>query len=209
MTVKRPDEKASKIANKTRFLIQIAGGAIFGALSAVVYPVLKPIIDLTRVPEGLALFDPISLIWMACFFIFGPLAGILCSLVGTVTLMPFDSFAPIGPLMKLAATFCLMIVPILLLRLYKQENGSQKLKNPKNFIICAILGVILRDIVMILLNIPVYIGLGYPSEGLQAWLVLIAIVNPIQSIWDLLIPYAIVFGALDYGLKLDEKFEIW
>jgi len=206
---KRADEKEAKISPRTKLTLQLAGAAIFGALSAVAYPALKPLIDLTRVPEGLALFDPISIIWMTCFMLFGPIAGLLCCTVGFITLIPFDTSIPvIAPAMKFAATLPLMIVPILVLRLYKKENGSQKLKKPKNFIISGVLGIVVRDIVMIIFNIVVYITF-FGRAGLEAWLVLIIWINIITSIWDLSIPYAIVFGALDYGLKLNDKFEIW
>ena len=71
-------------------------------------------------------------------------------------------------------------------------------------------GVVLRIIVMNIANTIVYlVVLGLPISGLVDWLVFVSIMNPIQSIWDLLIPYAIVFGVMGYGLKLDEKFEIW
>ena len=67
-------EKKTVMTPKTRLTIQIVGAGIFGALSAIAFPILKPLIDATRVPQGLALFDPISIIWMGCFLIFGPLA---------------------------------------------------------------------------------------------------------------------------------------
>jgi len=201
------EEKKSIMTPKTRLTLQIAGAAIFGALSAIIFPILKPFIDLTRVPQGLALFDPISIIWMACFLIFGPLAGILCCVIGFATLIPFDTSIPvIGPLMKLCATLPLVVIPTLFLKLYKQEKdsfNSSKLKNPKNFIISAIFGIIIRIIIMLLLNIAVYIAF-FGTEGLEAWLILVIWVNALTSIWDLFIPYGLI-----YGTKLDEKFEIW
>ncbi len=200
-------EKKSTMTPKTRLTLQIAGAAIFGALSAIIFPILLPFINLTRVPQGLALFDPISIIWMTCFLIFGPLAGILCCFIGFIALIPFDTSIPvIGPLMKLCATLPLIIIPTLYLKLYKKEEtsyNSLKLKKPINYIVSSIFSIIVRIIVMVILNIIVYIAF-FGTEGLEAWLILIVWVNAVTSIWDLFIPYGLI-----YGTKLNEKFEIW
>ena len=198
------EEKESFMPKRTQLTIQLAGAAIFSALSLVVSVFLVPI--LPRTPEGMAFFDPVSIIWVACFLIFGPIAGILCCIIGMVLLMPFDPFAPIGPLMKFAATISLIIVPIVLLKLYKREEGvlkSKILKDRKKYIIYGLLGTIFRIIVMVILNIIVYLALFGP-QGLEYWIVLVILINALQSVWDLLIPYLLVFGT-----KLDEKFEIW
>lgn len=205
-TLSSDEEKVAGMSSKSRYTLQIVGAAIFGALSAILYPVLKPLIDVTRVPQGLALFDPISIIWVTCFLVFGPLAGIICCLVGFVTIIPFDTSIPvIAPLLKLLATLPLVIVPTLVLRLYKKrdERNSQRLKKPKNYGMAALLSVAGREAVMIPANIIVY-TMFFGTEGLTAWLVLVFWVNIITSVWDLLIPYLMVFGT-----KLDEKFEIW
>jgi len=121
-------------------------------------------------------------------------------------LMPFDPFAPIGPLMKFAATFSLIIVPIVLLKLYKREEGvlkSKILKDRKKYIVYGLLGTVFRIVVMVILNIIVYLAL-FGSQGLEYWIMLVILINALQSVWDLLIPYLLV-----YGTKLDEKFEIW
>jgi hypothetical protein len=226
---KRPDEKETKMSRKAQFTIQLAGGAIFGAISYVVSaittanPILVP-----RIPGwGIAIVDPISIVWVTCFLIFGVEAGFLCCFVGFFTLIPFDTWlGVVGPLMKLGATLSLIIVPIMLLRLYKYEDGkrnSQKLKKPKNYVIYGALGVVLRVFVMLIFNILIFSTLlagqegwislefmGLPTvSGWTAIIVGVILINLFTSIWDLLFPYMIVFGALDYGLKLDEKFEIW
>ncbi len=198
------EEKETFMPKRTQLTIQLAGAAIFSALSLVVSVFLVPI--LPRTPEGMAFFDPVSIIWVACFLIFGPIAGILCCIIGMVLLMPFDPFAPIGPLMKFAATISLIIVPIVLLKLYKREEGvlkSKILKDRKKFIVYGVLGTVFRIVVMVILNIIVYLAL-FGSQGLEYWVVLVILINALQSVWDLLIPYLLV-----YGTKLDEKFEIW
>jgi riboflavin transporter FmnP len=207
--IETPDVNLTKdhevyMAPKTRLTLEIVGAAIFGALSLVLSLYIVPI--LPRTPEGLAYFDPVSLIWVSCFLVFGPRSGILCCIIGTLSLFPFDPFTPIGPLMKFAATFALIIIPILILKLYKREGSelnSQKLKTPINYIFTGVLGTITRIIVMVYLNIVVYLWLIGP-QGLLQYLIVVVFINALTSLWDLGIPYAIVFGT-----KLDQWLEIW
>ncbi|MFW9969162.1 MAG: hypothetical protein ACFFDF_03110 [Candidatus Odinarchaeota archaeon] len=207
-------------SKSSQLLIEIAGAAIFGALSVVVGAFLAP--NIPRIAGWfIAIVDPISIIWVACFLIFGVRAGILCSVVGSVGLMPFDPTGWIGPSMKLAATISLILVPIIFLKLYRRETGivnSQKLKRPKNYIVYGILGTILRIGVMEILNVIAYLTafanyagyislafLGLPQiTGMTAILIGAPLINAWQSVLDLLIPYLLVFTT-----KLDKKFEIW
>jgi hypothetical protein len=108
--------------------------------------------------------------------------------------------------MKFSATFSLIIIPILLLKLTKRKENirkSQVLKKVHNYIIYGLFGTVFRIIVMVILNIIVYLML-YGTSGLEIWIVLVIVLNALTSLWDLLIPYLIVFGT-----KLDTKFEIW
>lgn len=184
---------------KSQLTLKIVGAAIFGALSIAISFIAALI---PRHPLGFAYFDPVSIIWVLCFQLFGPLAGILCSLIGMFGLMPFDPFAPLGPFLKFAATIPMIIGPTLILRLY--ENGSEKLKDPKKYAIVGLLSILLRLGIMIPLNILVYPYITGSMEGIGAWVLFAFIFNILQSIWDLLIPYSIVFVP-----KLDEKFDIW
>ncbi|NVM16400.1 MAG: hypothetical protein HWN80_01695 [Candidatus Lokiarchaeota archaeon] len=214
------EEKETQMSKSSQFVLQISGAALFGALSIVLSIFVTPFVP--RIPGwGIAIIDPISIIWILCFLIFGTKAGILCCVIGTFGLMPFDSFAPIGPIMKFAATFALIIVPILFLKLYKEEEGvrnSQKIKNLKNYVVYGLFGMILRIGVMILANyllfvtlfsdaIPYvsleFIGLSDVS-GWTAIIIGVIIINAETSLWDLLFPYLIVFGS-----KLDQWFSIW
>jgi riboflavin transporter FmnP len=213
-------EKETKMSRSSRTILQITGAALFGALSIVLSAFLAPVIP--RVPGwGIAYFDPVSILWVMCFLIFGTKAGLLCCAIGTLGLMPFDPFAPIGPLMKLSATLSLIIIPIILLRLYKTEEGiknSQKIKNASNFIITSVIGVLLRIVVMLFFNVLLFLTLfsdffAYVNleflgmsniTGWTAVIIVVVLINAETSLWDLLIPYFTVFG-----LKLDEKFEIW
>ena len=199
------EEKVSILSKKTRLTLQIVGAAIFSALSLIFSLFVVPY--LPRTTEGIAYFDPVSIIWVTCFLIFGPLAGILCCVIGMILLFPFDPFTPIGPLMKFSATFSLIIIPILLLYLIKRQEGermSQKLKKLKTYIIYGALGTVVRIIVMVILNIVVYLALGLDPAGLGYYIVIVILLNALTSLWDLLIPYLLVFTT-----KLDEKFEIW
>ncbi len=214
------EEIESKLSGKPLFTLEIAGAAIFGALSIVVSVIITPLIP--RVPGWfIAIVDPISIIWITCLLIFGVRSGLLCLAIGTIGLMPWDPYPLIGPPMKFSATLSLIIVSIIFLKLYKQEEGirnSQKFKKPRNYIIYGVLGTILRIIIMLILNILVfltvfagYLGyvnlefLGLPEvSGWTAIFIGAPIINAYQSVIDLLIPYLIVYGA-----KIDEKFEIW
>ncbi len=216
----RPGEKEAIRSRSSQLIIELAGAAIFGALSIVVGALLAP--NIPRIAGWfIAIVDPISIIWIACLLIFGARAGIMCSIIGAVGLMPFDPTGWIGPSMKLAATISLIIVPIVLLKLYKREPGiinSQKLKKPKNYVIYGVAGTALRIVVMEFLNIIVYLTvfaqwanyislafLGLPQiTGMTAILIGAPLINAWQSVIDLLIPYLLVFTT-----KLDEKFEIW
>ena len=199
------EEKESHMSKSSQFVLQISGAALFSALSLILSLFVVPY--LPRTPEGFAYFDPVSIIWVTCFLIFGPLAGVLCCGIGSLMLMPFDPFFPIGPLMKFSATFSLIIIPIILLKFTKRKESirkSQSLKKGKNYIIYGLFGTGFRIFVMVILNIWVYNLMGFPPSGLQLWILVVILLNALTSLWDLLLPYLIVFGT-----KLDAKFEIW
>jgi riboflavin transporter FmnP len=214
------DEKYTLMSSKTRLTLEITGAALFGALSLVLSAFTTTIIP--RIPGwGIAIIDPVSILWICCFLIFGPKSGLLCCLIGTLALFPFDPFTPIGPLMKLSATISLIIVPILMLSLYKNSNkirNSQKYKKLRNFILTGVLGTVLRIMVMMIFNVWLFMTLFSPAiefttlsflglpnvSGWSAIIIGVIIINAETSVWDLLVPYLIVFG-----LKIDQKFEIW
>ncbi|MFW9947617.1 MAG: hypothetical protein ACFFDX_12405 [Candidatus Odinarchaeota archaeon] len=218
--VKPSEEKSFVRSKSSQRTLTISGAASFGALSLVLSAILAPIIP--RVPWwGIAYLDPVSIVWIMCFFIFGTKAGLLCCVIGTLGLMPFDPFAPIGPLMKFSATVILIVIPMLLLKLYKTEEGvknSQKIKKISNFAITSILSVLLRIAVMMWFNALLFLTLfaplfayvnleflGLPNvTGWSAIIIMVIFINAETSVWDLLIPYLTVFG-----LKLEEKFDIW
>lgn len=164
---------------------------------------------------GIALIDPVSIIWIICFLIFGLYSGLLCSVIGTFGLMFFDPFAPIGPAMKFSATMPLILMFYLGLRLrYKKPQGHY-LKSLKNYVPLGIAGTILRILVMTVANVLFFtyvIDISYAKFSLgslviSSWSAVIlgaALVNAEQSIWDCAIPYIAV-----YSTKIYDRFRLW
>jgi len=213
-------ENETHMGRRSQYTLQIVGAALFGALSIVLSALLVPIIP--RIPGwGIAIIDPVSILWIMCFLIFGAKSGLLCCVIGTVGLMPFDPFAPIGPIMKFSATVSLIIVPIIFLKLYKTIPGiraSQKMKNIRNYVVYGVFGTGLRIAIMMVFNILLFLtlfsdGIAFVDldfiglSGITGWTAIIIgviIINAETSLWDLLVPYLVIFVP-----KIDELFEIW
>jgi len=213
------EEKSTIRSLTTHRNIQIAGGAIFGALSTVVAIVLSPIINASRVQGwGFALFDPTSWVWISCFLIFGPLAGIICSITGSFGLLIIDPTG-IGPAFKFFATIPHIIVPIIILKLLTRTKlTSETLGKPKNYISLGITGIGVRIIFMLAMNFIFfatiwqdffqYVNLeviGFADiKGITAILIFTPILNLYAGTVDVIVSYLIV-----YGTKLNSKFDIW
>jgi len=192
----------------------IAGAAFFGALSFVTSMFTTRYVP--RLPVwGIALIDPVSIIWIICFLIFGFYSGLLCSLIGMFGLMFFDPFAPIGPIMKFVATLPLILVFYVGLRIrYKKPNG-ELLKPLRNYVPLGIAGTTLRILIMILANILFFtyvLNISYAKFSLggfviTSWNAVIlgaTLVNAEQSIWDCVVPYIAVFST-----KVYDRFKLW
>jgi len=200
-----PGEIKTSRTKSTNLRIQIVGGAIFGALSTVVALILAPFINASRIASlwGMALFDPTSWIWIICFLIFGPIAGILSSVVGSFGLLIIDPTG-IGPAFKFTATIPLIIVPTLILKLWKQgTSNSKKLRDLKKYVLTGIVSIAVRIGVMLIFNI-VYILIFYGGIDIPFVIAVVLIVNTYTSVLDLASSYLIV-----YLPKLDEKLDIW
>jgi len=181
--------------------LEIAGAALFGALSIVVS---FSAAFIPRLPWGIALLDPISIVWMVCFLIFGIRSGIICSVAGTMGLMFFDPFAPIGPFMKLAATLPMMIIPFLILKTTKNKEScsGREFASPKLWFASGAIATIVRIVIMLPLVVAVVSVLfGTPIEEI---VIFVLILNSWQSAWDIVIPWLIVFPT-----KIYEKYCIW
>ena len=184
----------------------MAGAAIFGALAAVVAFFTSPY--LPRVPGwGIAWIDPVSIIWVACFFIFGAAAGVLCCFIGTVALMFVDPFVPVGPVMKLTATLPMILIPFIILKLKKSWDYSSESLKGKKIIPLTLSSIAVRVPLMFCANLLLFIfmfgGIDSASwlwglEGIWAILVVVVIINSLQALWDILIPWLIIYPTKIY-----------
>jgi riboflavin transporter FmnP len=206
-------EQPRQIQQKKNFSVKVAGAAIFGALSYVVSILTTPYIP--RIPGwGIAYIDPISIIWMIAFLLFGIEAGLLTYLIGFVILLIFDPFSPIGPIMKIAATIWFVIIPYFYSKFISKQTFSQNcLKQLKIYVPSILIGLVLRILFMIGFNffILLYIfrvplefmnlaWIGLPEiSAIPAVIITVILINTIQTIFDTAIPYLIVFNA-----KLDK-----
>ncbi|MEM2901699.1 MAG: hypothetical protein QXO32_03070 [Candidatus Bathyarchaeia archaeon] len=202
--------------SKTRFVTRsVAGASIFGALSFIISAMTAPY--LPRMPGwGIAFIDPVSIVWILCFLIFGLYTGLLCSLIGTIGLMFFDPFTPIGPVMKLAATLPIILSLNYGLKLYKTANPSGlSLKPLKVYVPLSLLGAAVRVVVMLAANMLLFLLLFNVASvrfslgpfTFSAWGAVVAVailINMEQSLWDCAIPY-----ILCYTSGLYERFQAW
>ncbi|MFX1457111.1 MAG: hypothetical protein ACFFDB_17175 [Promethearchaeota archaeon] len=215
MSEMKPGEIQTVRNRKSQLTTQVAGGAIFGALSAVVAFVLSPLINASRIPGWLiAMFDPTSWVWIICFLIFGLYAGLLSCVTGSIGLLIIDPSGWVGPIFKFCATVPLIIIPYFLFKL----KESQKLKDPRKFVISGITSTAVRIVIMVPLNLLFFATIwsdyflfmnleviGFANiTGLSAVLIFTPIINLYTSALDLVVPYLLVFLP-----KLDEKFEFW
>jgi hypothetical protein len=178
--------------------LEIAGAALFGALSIVVS---FSAAFIPRLPWGIALLDPISIVWMVCFLIFGIRSGVICSVAGCVGLFFFDPFAPIVPLMKLAATLPMMVVPFLILRTTKKNEScsGRDFASTKLWFSAGVIAAIIRIVIMLPINIVV-VGILFGTAIMEI-VTFVLILNAWQSIFDVVVPWLVV-----YPTKLYERY---
>jgi len=206
--------EAETVKRRTALSKAIAGAAIFGALSFVISAFTAPY--LPRMPGwGIAFIDPVSIIWIMCFLVFGLYTGLLCSAIGALGLMFFDPFAPIGPLMKLTATVPLMLVFYAGLRLKYQNPCGGELKKVKNYAPLRVAGAALRIVLMVVANILLFMYIlninyakfslgGFVLTSWSAVVFVAVLINAEQSVWDCVIPYLAV-----YSTKVYDRFRFW
>jgi len=194
---------------------KIGAAAVFGGLSFLLEAVTAPY--LPRVPGwGIGFIDPVSIIWVTSYLLFGLWVGLSTSMIGTLGLMFFDPFAPVGPVMKFLAT-----VPIILaldwgMRLghFKPYSGVS-LKPLKRYVPLSLAGVIVRVIVMTGMNILLFLTIlnlsyatinlfGFQLASWNAVVVVAVLVNAEQSIWDCGISYFLAFST-----RLYDQFRFW
>ena len=199
---------------RKKWTLEIAGAAIFIALSAVVSALITPI--LPRVPLwGIAIFDPISLIWITCFLIFGWRSGFLCLAGGSLILFFFDPTGGIGPFFKFFATLPFILIPTIVYFLGKKKGKTETpmhtwIFNVKNYSLTMIMAYGLRIVLMLLCNYLIFSTLfagvvqyvdlsffGLPQ--VKAWDAIIwmtILINSWQTVFDVVVPYVITFKTV-------------
>ncbi|MCF2140947.1 MAG: hypothetical protein K9W44_12895 [Candidatus Lokiarchaeota archaeon] len=197
-------ERKAKSANRKNLTIEIAGAAIFSALSiALSYTATF----IPRIPGWyIAWFDPVSLIWIAAFLIFGFRAGLITTIIGTIGLIPFDPTIWIGPTMKFLSTIWFIILPYFWFKVHNKTLTHEQLKKPKNYFPPMIIAWLLRTFLMVLLNYLIlkymFSALDFMSlkwlnmeqiNGTVAVIVTVVFINTLQTIFDVLIPYFVVY----------------
>ncbi|UYP48254.1 hypothetical protein NEF87_004539 [Candidatus Lokiarchaeum ossiferum] len=211
--------RSSETSKKSRITLDIAGAAIFSALSVVLSLLTTEM--LPRMAWGIAYFDPVSIIWLTAFLVFGFRCGIFTAIIGSIGLMFFDPTPFVGPVMKFVATIWLMIVPYFIIQLSKRRTlTGQDMKKKKFYIQSALIAWGIRSVVMIALNylyiafvfggvetIPFYdmswIGLGMITSNI-AIIISVFLLNTIQTIADVFLPYWLIFST-----KIYDHFQIY
>ncbi len=193
--------------------IEIVGAAIFSALSIVLSVLLPPL----RLAWGLAYFDPVSIIWISAFLIFGFRTGILTCIIGTAGLILVDPYlAYFGPFMKFLSTVWFVLIPYFYLRfLRKSKFNGKNLKKLSNYIPSMFIAWIIRCVLMIILNYLIItymffmsVDLGWLGlsqiTGIWAIIITVVLLNTSQSLFDTIVPYLLVFST-----KIYDRFEIY
>lgn len=142
---------------------------------------------------GIALFDPVSLFWIAAFLIGGYRVGLISMTAGTFGLFLYDPTA-IGPVFKFAATLPMILIPLYGVMKLRSDVGGNALSKPKFYTSMMILAFVVRLAIMIPFNF-LYWSLILPtldSATIVYILVVVLSINSVQSIGDALVPYLII-----------------
>ena len=199
-----------------KLALDVAGAAIFGALSIIISSFITP--NIISVPGwGMAYFDPISLVWISSFLIFGFRCGLITTIIGSFGLMLFDDIPVIGPLMKFSATIWFILVPYLYLYIKKRTlPKGEDLGKLSNYIPAMSIAWLIRIPVMLIFNIVILkmwniydvVTLGWLGfvdiSGFQAILITVVLLNTLQTLGDTILPYLLV-----YFTKIYDQFKIW
>ena len=176
---------ANTTADTTR---KVAVGGVLGALSIALAATASFI---PRIPGwGIALFDPVSLIWIIAFLIGGIEVGMITTYAGFFGLFLFDPTG-VGPVFKFLATVPMILVPWLALNFSKRSVDGELLSSGKTFGKYMVIAYIIRLGLMIPLNlliVPLFFGISDVSFIITYTLIL----NSVQSIWDAVIPFYVV-----------------
>jgi len=204
---------------KKKITLDVSSAAMFIGLSAVFSAWITPL--LPRVPIwGIAIIDPISIIWITCYYIFGWRSGLICLVGGTLILFLFDPTG-IGPIFKFLATLPFILIPTIYWWLESRYKGPklrfQKwIAVPTNNIKSNVIALGARLVLMIMSNYIFFMTalggdiswlslsfLGLPQvTGWSAVILFVIIINTWQSFWDTFIPYNLSFNLVARYLKI-------
>jgi hypothetical protein len=189
-----------RASDSTDDVMEIVVASVLASLSIAVAPVAG---FLTRVGGwGIALFDPVSLFWVAAFLIGGRKVGFVSMAAGTVGLFLFDPTG-IGPFFKLAATAPMIIVPWVLANRSEHDRKGMYLSDTRAYTVSMLGASILRLAIMIPVNLIV-VSIMLPFIGISEIITITLTLNAFQSFWDALVPYVIVHKTPVY-----DKFGMW
>ncbi|MHA1135207.1 MAG: hypothetical protein ACTSSE_01845 [Candidatus Thorarchaeota archaeon] len=169
---------------------QIVVASVLASLSIAIAPSATMI---ARVAGwGIALFDPVSLFWIAAFLIGGYRVGIISMSAGTLGLFLYDPTA-IGPVFKFAATLPMILIPLYGVMKLRSEVGGEALSKPKFYASMMSLAFVVRLAIMLPFNF-LYWSLLMPIDG-AAFIYILTVVlsiNSVQTIGDAIVPYLII-----------------
>ena len=189
-----------KTSDSADDVMEIVVASVLASLSIAVAPVAG---FLTRVAGwGIALFDPVSLFWIAAFLIGGRKVGFVSMAAGTVGLLFFDPTG-IGPFFKLVATAPMIIIPWVLANRSEHDRKGMYLSDTRVYAVSMLGASILRLGIMIPVNLMV-VPIIWPFIGTFEIIMITLTLNAFQSFWDALVPYVIVHKTPVY-----DKFGMW
>ncbi|TFG34988.1 hypothetical protein EU527_00635 [Candidatus Thorarchaeota archaeon] len=191
---------SSESSEKVR---QIVTASVLASLSIAVAPTATMI---TRVAGwGIALFDPVSLFWIAAFLIGGRRVGVISTCAGTLGLFLYDPTA-IGPVFKILATLPMILIPWFGVQKWRAMVGGEALSKPRFYFSMMLLAFVVRLAIMIPANF-LYWSLILPTMDGATIMYILAVVlsiNSVQSVGDALVPYLVIHPTGVY-----KYFGIW
>jgi len=192
--------EASRVSESSEKAKRIVVAALLAALSVAAAPIA------TYLPRiggwGIAFFDPVSIFWISAFLIGGIWVGMISTVAGTFVLF-FTDPTGIGPVFKFLATIPMIVIPWLAVRIFGREMGGSYLSARLNYAFPMSIAYVVRQLIMIPANlaiVPLFLPL-MPPDQIIAYTFLL---NTIQSFWDALVPYVVVFPSMVF-----RHFKMW
>jgi len=161
----------------------LIGAAILAGVS-VLLQVYK-----VALPMGVMDIDAVGVPWLISTFLFGPLGGILTSVVSAIGIGAFATTGWVGAVMKFIAT----IIMVLLVALFGKVLGYGKKSMLFAFVAC----LIARPVVMVFFNyyigIPLFFGIPADVAMREYPVEVFLVPNAILAALDFWVAYLIVF----------------